>query len=292
MRFRKKKREGRVRTRRRHDDLGIAVRDRPGLRWRLVDGWVLEPTELPSARGGDRPVQSRGHLEPQKNMVNEECQEFDRGEELVIGVEARVKPRALVVDHAVWAVGQPLEGDGSPLHVREEALESTAILGVDVPGGIDVEARVFPSPHPFHGLGADLLAAEHELEESFAEEDFEAGEIDVFHGEEDAVGTEEAERADGVGVGMKREEVPVTLGGDDHGRDGFPCSWERACALSEEVAGGGVRDATELSIERSIEEEGLPQCERDGEDELAVFHARKHALDHSLGPLDRTALRA
>jgi hypothetical protein len=43
-------------------------------------------------------------------------------------------------------------------------------------------------------------SAEHELEEALAEEDFDAGEVGVLQGEEDAVGTEEAERRDGVDV--------------------------------------------------------------------------------------------
>ena len=95
--------------------------------------------------------------------------------------------------HAVGAVGQATEGDRRSLHVREETFESAAVVGVNPPREVDIEARVVPRSHALHGLGANLLSAEHEPEEALAEDGFQAREVDVFHGQVDPVGTKEAE---------------------------------------------------------------------------------------------------
>ena len=113
------------------------------------------------------------------------------------------------VEGASWEPIQPLQAHGRSLHVRQESLEPGAVLGVDPAGEVDVESRVGPGSHALDGFGADLSASEHQGDEALAEEGFESTEVELIHGEVHAVGSKEAERADGVGVGVVGEEVAV-----------------------------------------------------------------------------------
>ena len=74
----------------------------------------------------------------------------------------------------------PAKRVGGALHVREEAFESGAVLGVDLPREVQVEAGVLPALKPLDGFPADLPSAEHEPEEPLAKEFLEAGEVDVL----------------------------------------------------------------------------------------------------------------
>ena len=40
--------------------------------------------------------------------------------------------------------------------------------------------------------------------------------------------------------------------------------------LAEVVACGGVSDAAEIALQRPVEEKGLPESSRDGEDDLSI----------------------
>jgi len=74
----------------------------------------------------------------------------------------------------------------------------------------DVEAGVLPALEPFDGLGADLFPPEHHLEEPLAEDLLEAGEVEVLHGEVDAVLAKETERNRSMrmGVGATPGKIP------------------------------------------------------------------------------------
>ena len=93
-------------------------------------------------------------------------------------------------------------------------------------------------------------------------------------------------------MGVGDDEVSERLRRGDHGRDGLAPPSGVGGALAQVVAGRGVRDAAELPVERTVAEEAVPQCDGDGEDELAVGDAREDELDHALGPLDGAALSA
>jgi hypothetical protein len=95
-----------------------------------------------------------------------------------------------------------------------------------------------------------------------------------------------------VDVGVRYEEVPEGLRGGDHGGDGLRASRGVGGAIAQVVAGGGVRDSAELSVERAVAEEALAQGDGDGEDELSVGDSREDEVDHALGPLDGSALSA
>ena len=94
-----------------------------------------------------------------------------------------------------------------------------------------------------------------------------------------------------MGVGVVREEVSAALRADDHCGDRILSSGERAGVLAEAVAGGAVRDAAEITVERAVEGEGLPQRDGNGEEELSVRDDWEHFFDHALGPLKGPALR-
>ena len=160
---------------------------------------------------------------------------------------------------------------------------------------METRARVLPRPHALHGLGPYLLAAEHHPEEPLAEDLLEAGEVDVLHGEEDAVGSEEPEGNHCVEVWVMHDEVAVALRRGDHDGDGLVDvdAAERAGRLSaEEVPGGGVGYAAETTVEGSVEEEGAAEVSGDGEHELAVGDDGEDLIDEPLGPEKGSLLAA
>jgi hypothetical protein len=225
-------------------------------------------------------------------MRNEKGQEVNRGEELVVDTEPWVELRALVVNEPVLAILKSPKAHDGALHVGEEALEPGAVLGLDLSAPVCLKARMFPGFEALHGLGKDFLVLEHHLEEAFAEELFEAREVDVLHGEVEAVFAEKAKGDRGMGVSMSHEKVPVGLRRDDHGGDCLRLACQERRTPPEVVAGGGVRDAAEVTVERTVGEEGFPQGDGDGKDDLAVRDPGQDAIDHALGPLDRSALSA
>ena len=107
------------------------------------------------------------------------------------------------------------------ISLRQEALEVPPVIRFDLPlFPADVEAGVLPPHERLDGLGPDLLLPEHHREEPFPEDLLEAGEVEVLHGEVEAVLAEEAEGARRVDVRMGDQEVSEGLRRDDHGRDG------------------------------------------------------------------------
>jgi hypothetical protein len=112
-----------------------------------------------------------------------------------------------------------------------------AILGLESAGPADVEARVLPGAHCSRGLGQDLAAAEHHLEEALGEDFLKALEVDVLHGEEGAVVGEKPQGAKCVGVRMRDQQVSEGLGHDEHGGQRALELGEAARRLSpEEIA--------------------------------------------------------
>ena len=67
---------------------------------------------------------------------------------------------------------------------------------------------------------------------------------------------------------------------------------EERRTLLHVLAGRSVGDAAELPVERTVQEKGFPQGDRNGEDELPVGDEGEDELDHALGPLDCPALSA
>ncbi len=149
----------------------------------------LDPSELASKRGRDRSVAPDGDFvaehavpSPPEGRRNQEGEEVQCREELVVPSEPRVELRALVMDHAVRAVGESPERDGCALHVGEEALQTFAVPGLNLPLPANGKARVRPAFHNLHRLGSDLPSAEHHPEEALAEDLLEPGEVEVLHG--------------------------------------------------------------------------------------------------------------
>lgn len=94
-------------------------------------------------------------------------------------------------------------------------------------------------------------------------------------------------------MSVSHQEVPEALGRDDHGRDGLLALGDgRRGALPEEVPGGGVRDAAELSVEGAVEEEGPAEIPGDGEDELSVWDQWQYFFHHPFRPGQGTLLTA
>jgi len=193
----------------------------------------------------------------------QEGEEVDGGEELVIGAEPGVEPRPLVVNQAiVSAVREAAERYGGPLDVGEEALESLAVVDLNFPLPSNGEARMLPRPHSLHGLGPHLFAAEHHAEEALAEDLLESGEVEVFQGEEDAVGAEESEGTNCVAVGIVHDQVPERLRGGDHGGYGadFPAPVLSTCT---EPLADGAPDMRGMWHAVAAERNGAPVPEGD-----------------------------
>ena len=182
--------------------------------------------------------------------------------------------------------GPPYQVGSNGASVKRMARErSSSVVGLELPLPSHSEARMLPSFEAVCRLGEDLLSLEQHPEEPLAEGLLEAGEVEILHGEEDAVGTKEAQRADCMRVGMGDQEVPEGLRRDDHGGDSLLLPREQRRMGAQVVAGGGIGDAAELAVERAVEEERLPESDGDGEDELPVGDDGKHFFNHALGPL-------
>src|SRR5262245_26537211 len=193
-----------------------------------------DPPGLLSEGGGGGAVGAAQDFVAEGDVGNQEGDEIDCREELLIGAEPGVEESSLVVNHAVLlAVGEPAERNGCALHVGEEAFESFSVVGLDLPLEIHGEAIVLPRPHALDGLGPHLLAAEHHAEERFAEDLLEAGEVDILHGEEGAVGSEESEGNHRVKVWVVHDEVAEALRRGDHTGTAWstlrnvPLAWRR-----------------------------------------------------------------
>jgi hypothetical protein len=93
-------------------------------------------------------------------------------------------------------------------------------------------------------------------------------------------------------MGVWYQKFSKGLRGDDHGRDSVVLPIHERRVLAHVVAGGGIHDATEIPVQRAVEEEGLSQSYGYRDNELPVRDQRKDFFDHALGPLDCTALSA
>src|SRR6266545_3991529 len=91
---------------------------------------------------------------------------------------------------------------------------------------------------------------------------------------------------------MRHQEVSKGLWRDDHGGDGLQVAGEEGGTGAQEVPGGAVGHPAELAVEGAVEEEGLSQSDRDGEDELPIGDDGEHFLHHPLRPGDGSTLSA
>src|SRR3990172_9445069 len=192
-------------------------------------------------------------------MGNKHRQEFDGGHQLVVDAKARVKFCTLVVDQAVRAVSQPSEAHGWSFHVRQKPLQPGAVVSVYAAAEVCLKTRMFPGFEALHRFRTHLLLLEHHLEEPLAEDFLQCGEVEIIHGEEEAVPSKQPEGDQSMTMGVWYQKFSKGLWGDDHGRDSVvPPSHERR-VLAHVVAGGGIHDATEIPVQRAVEEEGLSE---------------------------------
>ena len=118
-----------------------------------------------------------------------------------------MKPRTLVLNHAVGSVGEPAEAHGCPFHVTEKTLELLSILRLYPSIPVQIETRVRPALHVLDDLPGDLPLALHDLEEALTEELLEPREVDILHAAEDTVGGEKTERDESMTVGVRYEQI-------------------------------------------------------------------------------------
>ena len=119
---------------------------------------------LLSDRGRQRALGANPHLVAQSYVRDEHGEELDRRDELVIAPQSRVKPAALVVDHAVFSVRQSPQRNGRSLDVLEESLERLSVACCYPARRVEIETRLLPAPKELHTLGGDGLAFEHPVE--------------------------------------------------------------------------------------------------------------------------------
>jgi hypothetical protein len=136
-------------------------------------------------------------------MRHEHGEKLGRCEELVITPESGVKLATLVVDHAVFAVGEPLERNGWAFDILEKRLEGFSISGRYPARGVEIETRMTPAPEKLDTLGGDGLALEHHSERPLTEDRLERREVEIAgRGVEGAFLVEDAEGGDRVQMGV------------------------------------------------------------------------------------------
>jgi len=245
---------------------------------------------LLSDRGRQRALGANPHLVAQSYVRDEHGEKLDRCDELVIAAQARVKPVALVVDHAVVSVRQSPQRNGRSLDVLEESLERLPVACCYPARRVEIETRVLPAPEKLHTLGGDRVAFEPHLERSLPEELPEGPEVEIpGSGVERALGVEDAKRGDGVEVGVWIEEISEGLRCDDHARYR---AFDRGELRGEELACGGIGDLGELAVECAVEEKVFAEHLRDRKNHLQVRDVGQDFGDHALGPCNGASLPA
>ena len=128
---------------------------------------------------------------------------------------------ASVKDATIVLVLEPFKRHGRPLEVLQKGLELLALACGDAAVGVDSKPGVFPALEQRAPFLGDLLLLKEHFEELLAKDPLHRREVEILRRRvEHPIAGEDAERREGMRVGVEVGEVSEGLRSDDHRRDG------------------------------------------------------------------------